>query len=326
MDINLPKSSYRTSPYDNIRTDVCKSKVFAEFCADCRTEKVDFSGKNEITEIEEKFIKLKSEQGFIEKIWDGIKNKINHKNSSKSVEKTLAEYKNGKISEQEVKNKIKDYIGSQTKSLDFASDVGATFIGGAAFSFAVSALTLTCPQALAVAALSGGLFKCITKFIDAKTGGRKYKTAPYDLVTGAVNGLLSPIVNGIGNVSAKKFSSSIGVKSVPKIIKEITASSKSIENIVLYPKPKLQGSIPKIALSKIFGKSLKGITKLGLAFGLREITFKAFGQDNIYKDILIESSILSPEISDKLSHTEIDFSNEIFDTKIKSAANTAKIS
>lgn len=126
------------------------------------------------------------------------------KNGLKSVNKTIEAYKKGLVSEEEALNSVSKYVKGQTKVLDFVADWGAMIVGAGAFALTLPLFAAGVPAALGCAALAGGISKVGAKFIDAKTGNRKYNTLNYDMVTDAINGVLIPLVNGIGNAVVKR--------------------------------------------------------------------------------------------------------------------------
>ncbi len=287
-----------------------------------KNDSFNLSVNPEAEELAGLFEEIQSRQGLVGKVRDFALNTLKSKNSSTEVEKVLEEYKKGNTTKDCAQIKIANYTKGQKKALDFVSDLGATGAGAIIFKIA-SSLSCSAPFGLAGAAIAGGFFKCAAKFIDAKTGERKYKTAPYDIVTGGINGLLSPIVNGIGNITSKKTAQKLNIKVVSKKPK-FKQNSSVIEKLAFYPKQRVQGTMKEKALVNGDRIILKGLSKVGFAFGLRELTFKALtiGTKSAGKNMLKYSGMfLDKETEEKLKkeikNCEIDFSNDIYGTENK---------
>ena len=242
-------------------------------------DSINFSEQSTDTDLVLYFNTIKSKQGIVGKSWDYIKNKLNMKNSSNSVEIDIKKYENQEIPKEQLQQSIDKYTKGQTKALDFVADWGTVLVSAAAFSIALPLCTSGLPAALGVAAISGGFTKMGVKYIDAKTGNRKYNTSLYDSTTGAINGLLSPIVDGLGNSATKCIAKKFGIKTICKNSKAqlLSKYAKNLtEKIILCPKQKLVGNNIQKGISALSGKGIKSSTKFALSLGLREITFKYF--------------------------------------------------
>lgn len=284
----------------------------------------------EKSEIKENFELIKNKQGFIGKLWDGFKNKLNLNNSSNQVEKTIDSFRKNEVSKQEALKAIEKYTKGQTKALDFIADWSAASISAITFAIALSAFTAGVPAALGCAALAGGIFKMGVKYLDSKSGKRKYNTSCYDFITGAINGLLSPLANGFGNAVVKTSAKKLGIKSVSSVstsaLKEKTLSD-IIKTLALYPSQKLEGGFLKRKIVTLVGSATKGFAKSALSFGLRGITFGYISLSNLsakkqkekFNYLLKISGIEDDKkkiLNEAMSktRTEIDISNNVYDT------------
>ena len=284
------------------------------------------------TEFELQFEAVQQKQGFIGKNWDAIKNKFNLKNSSNSINKKIDDYKKGLITEEEITNSVKKYIKGQTQALDFIADWGSTIAGASVFAISLPLVASSVSGALCCAAIAGGIFKTSVKYADAKSGDRKYNTGTYDLVTGGINGLLSPIVNGIGSAISQATAKGTGAIAARKTITKII-NSRNFDEIVrffaLYNKKMIQEPIKNTLSSVLLGKSIKTVSKFGLAFILRELTFLYFktmdkkstystSMNAILKFTGIEND---PRVKEKYEKSldkktkEADLSNDVYNTK-----------
>lgn len=308
-------------------------KVFDPFVQCVATDSVEFSNTNKASELEGKFLEIKSKQGLVGKVWDGIKNKLNMKYASNQVADVVKCYKMGLVNEETALKAVNKYANGQKKALDFVADWGSMLVGAAAFAVSLPLFASGLPAALGCAALGGALFKTSAKFIDAKTGNREYKTAPYDIVTGAINGLLSPIVNGVGNAVIKNAAGKLGIKAVAKtassakgLLTPFTNFGEIISHFALYPKQALEGNLLKKGAAYIAGKTVRGITKYTLALGLRELAFDVFSKDAVSLSgmKMVRSPLtifMSPdakeELEEKAKASEIDFSNDVYGVESK---------
>ena len=299
---------------DNAKFDT----VYDPFLTDIKLDSVEFSSVN--PEIEEKYADILNKQGLVGKVWDFAKNTLGNKMGSKAISKKIELYKQGLISEDEIVNLVNKYAKGQQKALDFVADWGATVIGAGAFALAIP-LGAGVPLALGCAAVGGALFKARTKKLDAYSAGREYKTAPYDIATGAISGLLSPIVNGIGNAAVRTIAGKIGLQNVTKGAGSLIYRNfgDAIKYFALLPKQELQGTAVKRLAAWGAGKTVRGIAKFGGALALREYVFAAFSQDAISKSMLMNNTLIKvlgqQEIIDKIEENkgrDIDFSNDMY--------------
>ncbi len=306
--------------------------VYDPFLADIKFDSLNFSRTN--PEIEEKYNDVLNKQGLIGKVWDFAKNSFGSKMGSNAVNKKLELYKKGLVSEDEIIDTVNKYAKGQQKALDFVADWGSTIVGAGAFALALPLVGSSVPVALGFAALGGALFKTGSKRLDAYSAGRNYKTGPYDLATGAINGLLSPLVNGVGNIVMKHAAGKLGLKAVGKGAGKLASHEFGdvIKHLALYPKQAFEGSVVKRLASWGTGKTVRGIAKFGGAFALRQYVFAMFSQDAISKTILLNSPFVrvfgQEEALKKLEESkmkEVDFSNNMYAACMMSPEKCAEI-
>lgn len=300
------------------------SDVYKPFLESMYHDTVNFSSASteKSLEIQEEFNKIMEKQGIVGKTWDKCKNALGLKNGSKQVKDVVRMNKLGLLSDEECYERVSKFNEGQKKSLDFVADWLSASAGLAAFGFAVATGGLAAPAALGVAALAGAVTKVAAKKADAITAKREYKTMPYDIVTGAINGVLSPIVSGFGNKITGICARRLGLNVTQGAVKGSAGAFASdfavfISKLALYPKQIVTGSLPKKLLSLGVGKGLKGITKTVSALVLREIAFNACDPSkNISKNLVFR--VFSPAVGLEMEEVlagktgrDIDFSNEM---------------
>jgi len=306
--------------------------VYTPLLPDIQFDCADFSYTN--PEIENKYIDVLNKQGVVGKAWDSVKNLFGSKMGSKAVTKKLELYKKGLVSEEEIIDTVNKYAKGQQKALDFVADWGSTIAGAGAFALAMPLAGVSIAIPLCLAGAAGALFKTSAKRLDAYSAGREYKTGPYDVATGAISGLLSPIVNGVGNAVMKKAAGALGVNVLGRGAGRLASRELGdiIKHFALYPKQKLEGTALRKLAAWGAGKAVRGIAKFGGAFALRQYVFAVFSQDAISKTILMNSPIVKvfgqEKILDQLEKNkgkEIDFSNNIYACMATPAAEQEKM-
>ncbi len=172
--------------------------------------------------IKESINKTKSEQGFIGKLWDGFKNLTGLGASSNKAEKAVDDYKNGKITKEEMNKVVNRYIEGQKQCIDMVADITSGITSFGAFSLATGLGLAAAPftggaslglvaAGFGIAGVAGAIVKVGIKGIDSAVGGRKYNTFGYDIATGGINGIFAPITAGIGGAAGKAVASKVGV-------------------------------------------------------------------------------------------------------------------
>ncbi len=184
-----------------------------------------FDTENNAKELENELASIQEEQGFIGKAWNGIKSIFG--GGSSKVEKNIEKYKNGEISFDEAKESIEKYQAGQKMSVDVVGDIGSGILAVGAFGLAIGSAVVTggasLPIALGIATAAGAGSKIAIKASDAAVGKREYsaKDLGYDAATGAINGLLSPVTNGVGASVTKTVGTKLGLTVVKEGTEEV---------------------------------------------------------------------------------------------------------
>jgi len=175
-----------------------------------------------INQIQEDINKTKSEQGIIGKLWDGFKNLTGIGAGSKKAEKAINDFKNGKISKEEMEKAVNGYQEGQKQCVDMVADIVSGIASFGAFSLATGLGLAAAPftggaslglvaTGFGIAGAAGAIAKVGIKGIDAAVGGRKYNSLGYDLATGGINGIFAPVTAGIGAAAGKAVAGKVGV-------------------------------------------------------------------------------------------------------------------
>jgi len=155
---------------------------------------------DEVEFLLEQLDSVKSKQGFISNIWNGIKCFTNIGSSTEKCEAAIEKYKNGEITLEEAQEIILSFQDKQGRSLEIASNVAtgfaATIAGGAIV--AASGFGIGLLAGLGI----GALTKTALKFFDRVTNEEKGdaldgKQITSDLVSGGVDGLVSVATLGL---------------------------------------------------------------------------------------------------------------------------------
>lgn len=159
---------------------------------------------------------IKKKQGIIGKTWDGIKNFLKLKSGSKKVEEQIKLANEGKITKEEALNSINKYNEGQKTCVDVAADIVSGILAMGAFALAVPTGGASLAVGLGLATTVGAGVKIGIKAGDALSTGKEYKSKDllYDTLTGAVNGVMAPVTNGIGASLTKTVGQKLGLKVV----------------------------------------------------------------------------------------------------------------
>ncbi len=318
--INYPKEiSYHQNSQEKA------VRLYSEF--DYNPDWCSFSALKKIPkdDIEILFNKVQIQQGFVGKACDKIKNKLNLKNSSNNVKKTIEEYKNGLISSDDAKKAVDSYITSHKKVLDFFADWGSTLAGVSAFAILSATASISPTSAILFAGCAGSIFKVLFKKFDSKTGNRNYNTYGYDSVTGFINGMLSPVVNGISNFAVKKFAGKLGIKVAIKPIKSVLRVSNEMwDKIITAPKLKPEGKLFQKLVLFAASSLTRSVSKFGLSQVMREIAFKLESSklnSMNYKTAVFKRSFFTNEeielLNKKYDNTHKTMTNDVYNTEQK---------
>jgi len=223
-------------------------------------------------ELKAEFEAIQNEQGFIGKAWDKCKNVLNTKRSSKKTFEAIEKFKKGELSREQAQNELDKYRKGQQMSVDFAGDVVSGIVGLGAFMLAVPTGGLSLGVGLGITSALGAGAKVLTKYLDAKSGKREYRSVNYDVVTGAINGILAPITNGLANTLIKNVATKAGINVAVKGTQQ--AATGRVSAMILNQGIKLTGvSLPSKLAAKTASKAIAQPLKLGAAFFMRSISF-----------------------------------------------------
>ena len=221
----------------------------------------------DISEIKKDLQETKSKQGLIGKVWDKFKNLTGIGAGSNKAEKAIEDFEKGKISEEEMLKKVNGYKEGQKTCVDVFADVvsgiGAVF----AFGLAVPTGGASLAVGLGVATAVGIGAKVGIKASDALLNDREYsgKDLLYDTATGAINGLLAPLTNGLGNTVTKTIGKKLGLKVVQEGAEEVAEQAvkqgfkQGLKSAVLNQSTDVVGgSLAKRAVSLGAGMAVDG--------------------------------------------------------------------
>lgn len=153
--------------------------------------------------LEASLYETKSEQGFIGKAWNGVKETFDAGLSESDCEDVVKKYKNGEVTFEEAINTVKDYKDKQSSMTDLFANIATGVASIALVTAAVSAGPIGWVTALALGAPIGAAVKTGLKIADRATNNIKddefdSKAITKDVISGAVTGMTSAVSSGIG--------------------------------------------------------------------------------------------------------------------------------
>ena len=232
--------------------------------------------------LKEQFETIYNKQGIIGKSWDFFKNLIGHKNSSKNIKKMLEDNKLNLTGAKETKEAIEKYYDKQKKVLDFAGDMCSCSLSLAMFSL-IMPLGASLMTGLGCCALVGALGKMAVKKADAISAKREYKSAAYDSITGMINGVLSPVVTGLGNAFVRKIAPLLKVTTTNSRLAYqgiIECGSIYAKKIFSPAQKAINGKLINRIILFLSGQAVKKVSKITLSTIMRKIAFDAFTNKN----------------------------------------------
>ena len=273
-----------------------------------------FTSKNDVdtfsytseykSDIRESYEEIKSQQGVIGKLWDGFKNLLHLKSGSNQVEKVIEQAENGEITEEEAQEAIDKYEAGQKMCVDVAADIVSGIISMSAFILAVPTGGASIAVGLAASTAVGAGVKIGIKAGDALVTGKDYnaKDLLYDTATGAINGLIAPVTNGLGNCVTKTVGKKLGLEIIEQggkqAAKEVVkqTASQGIKSAILSQSVDVAGgTVLKRAAALGAGMALDG----ALGGASDNMVRAALNGDNVVKagvEGAIGGLILSPII------------------------------
>ncbi len=171
-----------------------------------------------IESLNDKWSDIKAQQGFIGKVWNGVKELTNLGQSESDCESMLLAYQNHEITLDEAMEYIESFETKQKDMTNLIANI-ATGVGSIALATTamVTAGASTIPWLLAFqkGAPIGAALKAALKALDRATNDVKgdtfdSKEVTKDIVTGAVTGTVSAVSSGIyAGVKSAKLSTSL---------------------------------------------------------------------------------------------------------------------
>lgn len=165
--------------------------------------------------LEASLYEAKSEQGFIGKAWNGVKETFDAGLSESDCDDIIKQYNHGEVTFEEAINTINDYHEKQSSMTDLFANIATGIASIALVTAAVSAGPIGWVTALALGAPIGAAVKTGLKIADRATNNIKddefdSKAITKDVISGAVTGMTSAVSSGIGaGIKAGKLGLSI---------------------------------------------------------------------------------------------------------------------
>lgn len=165
--------------------------------------------------LEASLYEAKSEQGFIGKTWNGVKETFDAGLSESDCEDVIKQYKHGQITFEEAINTINSYHEKQASMTDLFANITTGIASIALVTAAVAGGPIGWLTALALGAPVGAAVKTGLKIADRATNNIKddefdSKAITKDVISGAVTGMTSAVSSGIGaGIKAGKLGLSV---------------------------------------------------------------------------------------------------------------------
>ena len=188
------------------------------------------------TSLKEDLEKIKSKQRGIGKLWDCFKNLTGIGAGSDKAQEAIENYEKGLITEEEMHKAIDGYKEGQKMVVDVVADIASGILSVGAFALAVPTGGTSLGVGLALAGTVGAGAKIGIKAGDAALNEREYngKDLLYDSATGAINGLLAPVTNGVGNTVTKTIASKIIKEGAQEVVEQgVKQSFKQVAKSVI---------------------------------------------------------------------------------------------
>ncbi len=153
--------------------------------------------------LEASLFEAKSEQGFIGKSWNGVKELFDAGLSESDCEDIIKRYNHGEVTFEEAINTINDYHNKQSTMTDLFANITTGIASIALVTAAVAGGPIGWLTALALGAPVGAAVKTGLKIADRATNNIKNdefdsKAITKDVISGAVTGMTSAVSSGIG--------------------------------------------------------------------------------------------------------------------------------
>ncbi len=259
MDFNILNNKSQFDKVKNIQPaeigNISNSNPFKEM----PIQDTFSSSLNNESELKKSFEKIKKQQGLIGKLWDGFKNIFGMKSGSKYVQKIIEQADKGEITKEEAQKTLDKYNEGQKTCVDVAADIASGILSVGAFALAVPTGGASLAIGLAVATATGAGIKIGIKGIDAVLTGKEYKGKDlfYDFATGAINGVMAPVTNGLGNCVTKTIGKKFGLQIIGEGAEQ--AVKQTAKSVILTKTVDVAGgNIAKRAVSLGAGMAVDG--------------------------------------------------------------------
>lgn len=226
--------------------------------------------------LEASLYEAKSEQGFIGKAWNGVKETFDAGLSESDCEDVVKKYKNGEVTFEEAINTIKDYHDKQSAMTDLFSNIATGIASIALVTAAVAGGPIGWVTALALGAPVGAAVKTGIKMADRATNNIKgdefdSKAITKDVISGAVTGMTSAVSSGIGaGIKAGKLG--LSVKNGAKcgaICGGVSGATSYVTDVALDEDKYFNaGDFAKTTLTSAFVSGTVGAAVGGTVFGI----------------------------------------------------------
>lgn len=231
----------------------------------------DTATTDPINTLEEEFEEVQDKQGFLGKLWNGIKNVTGIGLGSNKVEDAIEDYNNGEISYEEALETIESYEEKQEGGVNLITNIAA---GAATAGIAVATGGISL-AAVGIGAAIGGGAKAGLKTADRATNEVKgdafdIKQMAKDALTGAVDGAVNVATGGMVGKAAGTLGQSIkngaiqGLKAGAISGAASGATEYTVNTIVdgeeFNTSELLSSTVSNAAAGGVFGGLLGGVT------------------------------------------------------------------
>ena len=221
--------------------------------------------KNDSSELRKELEKVQDKQGFLGKLWNGIKKVTGLGISSNKAEEAIEKYENGEISYEEAKETVDSYESRQESGSSLLSNVITT----CAVVAGVVLAPFTGGASLALGAGIGAVTKMGVKVVDRATNNVKGdaldgKQMLKDSASGAVSGIATAATMGVGGL-AGTGGKIIAKEAGKEVIKE--AGKEAGKEVAKQAGRQAKGEAIKLFIKKLIRTGGKKTTKR-LAFAI----------------------------------------------------------
>ena len=158
----------------------------------------------QVDNLKAQYAQVQKEQGFLGKMWNGIKNVFSTKYSSKNIEKTIEQVEKGEISADEAQKMIGEYQERQKSGVNTLTSIasGLAVVGCVALAPFSGGASLALGVALG-AGTRVGLKTLDRASNDVKGDELNKKEMAKDAIVGGVEGLVSVATMGLGTAAVQ---------------------------------------------------------------------------------------------------------------------------